>query len=64
VFLCFEIVESYKVKMRKPEPRIYEYTLEQLQVAPEDAVFLDDLGDNVKSARDLGIRTIKVILGF
>jgi len=54
------IVESARSAMRKPEERIYKYTLEQLQVEPNDSVFLDDIGENVKMARQLGIRTIKV----
>ena len=46
--------------MRKPEARIYQYTLEKLQVVPQETVFLDDLGHNLKAAKQLGIRTIKV----
>ena len=58
--VCVKVVESWKVKMRKPERRIYEHTLRALNVAPNEAVFLDDLGANLKSAKELGIRTIKV----
>ncbi|KAK3084795.1 hypothetical protein FSP39_019149 [Pinctada imbricata] len=54
------IVESCKVGMRKPDPRIYHKCLEELGVKPEEAVFLDDLGVNLKAAKSLGIRTIKV----
>jgi acyl-CoA dehydrogenase family protein 10 len=54
------IVESVKVNMRKPEPRIYHHTLDKLNVAPSDTVFLDDLGMNLKVAKELGLRTIKV----
>ena len=46
--------------MRKPEERIYQHTLDLLNVRPHEAVFLDDLGGNVKAARELGIKTIKV----
>lgn len=46
--------------MSKPDPKIYQYTLDRLQTAPQDAVFLDDLGHNLKAAQKLGIRTIKV----
>ena len=53
-------VESCKVGTRKPEQRIYEICLEQLAVRPEESVFLDDLGVNLKAAKALGIRTIKV----
>ena len=48
--------------MRKPELRIYQHTLEKLKVGPEDAVFLDDLGSNLKTAQKMGIKTIKVIV--
>ena len=47
--------------MRKPETRIYKTVLKKLNVDAADAVFLDDLGHNLKSARALGIHTIKVV---
>jgi epoxide hydrolase-like predicted phosphatase len=53
-------VESCKVGLRKPDPRIYALACERLHVAPEDAVFLDDIGSNLKAARALGMTTIKV----
>lgn len=46
--------------MRKPEERIYRHTLELLNVQPQETVFLDDLGINLKTARDLGLKTVKV----
>jgi len=46
--------------MRKPERRIYEHTLRALNVEPSEAIFLDDLGVNLKAAKELGITTIKV----
>jgi putative hydrolase of the HAD superfamily len=54
------VVESAVEGMRKPNPRIYELTLERLAVDPIDAVFLDDIGANLKPARAMGITTIKV----
>jgi putative hydrolase of the HAD superfamily len=54
------IVESAVEGMRKPDPRIYELTCERLGVAPVDAVFLDDIGANLKPARAMGMTTIKV----
>jgi len=53
-------VESCKVGLRKPDPRIYELTCERLEVAPSSAIFLDDMGQNLKVARALGMTTIKV----
>jgi len=53
-------VESAVVGIRKPDPRIYHLACEQLRVAPADAVFLDDIGSNLKAARALGMTTIRV----
>ncbi|HEY6562103.1 MAG TPA: HAD family phosphatase [Polyangiaceae bacterium] len=53
-------IESCKVGLRKPDPRIYELTCRELGVSPAEAVFLDDIGENLKAARKLGITTIKV----
>jgi len=54
------VVESSKVGVRKPEPAFYRIACEMLGVRPEEAVFLDDLGINLKPARAMGMRTIKV----
>jgi epoxide hydrolase-like predicted phosphatase len=54
------IVESARVGLRKPDPRIYELVCERLGVTPHESVFLDDLGTNLKSARAMGMTTIKV----
>jgi putative hydrolase of the HAD superfamily len=54
------VVESCVVGARKPEPAIYRIVLSELQVAPSATVMLDDLGINLKTARDLGMNTIKV----
>ena len=55
------LIESSKVGVRKPEPRFYEIACEQLGVRPAECVFLDDLGINLKPARAMGMRTIKVV---
>lgn len=54
------IIESSQVGLRKPDPRIYRLACEGLGVAPADAVYLDDLGVNLKPARAMGMTTIKV----
>jgi putative hydrolase of the HAD superfamily len=54
------VVESSKLGMRKPDPRIYRHACDLLGVAPEACVYLDDLGINLKPARAMGMRTIKV----
>jgi putative hydrolase of the HAD superfamily len=55
------IVESSRVALRKPDPAIYRLVCDELGVEPAEAVFLDDLGVNLKPARALGMATIKVV---
>jgi putative hydrolase of the HAD superfamily len=55
------VLESSKLGVRKPDPAFYDLALETVGVAPTEAVFLDDLGINLKPARARGIRTIKVV---
>ena len=55
------VVESSVEGIRKPDPQIYLLACERLAVAPNEALFLDDLGINLKPARALGMQTIKVV---
>ena len=62
IMTLFEhVVESSKLNMRKPDPRIYRHACDLLGVAPEACVYLDDLGINLKPARAMGMATIKVV---
>jgi putative hydrolase of the HAD superfamily len=54
------IIESSKIGVRKPDPQFYEVACEALAIEPDEAVFLDDLGINLKPARAMGMQTIKV----
>jgi putative hydrolase of the HAD superfamily len=54
-------VESAVEGVRKPDPRIFTLTCERLGIVPAEAIFLDDIGSNLKSARSLGMTTIKVV---
>ena len=54
------VIESAVEGLRKPDPRIYQLALARLGVAAPEAVFLDDIGRNLKPARALGMHTIKV----
>ena len=54
------VVESSEAGVRKPDPRIYRMACDKLGVDPCEAVYLDDLGINLKPARALGMTTIKV----
>src|SRR3954468_7599247 len=55
------VIESRSAGVRKPDPHFYQLALERLGVEAEQAVFLDDLGINLKPARVLGMKTIKVV---
>ncbi|HZR85162.1 MAG TPA: HAD-IA family hydrolase [Bradyrhizobium sp.] len=57
------VIESAKIGLRKPDPRIYEMMVETLGVDPKRCVYLDDLGINLKPARAMGMTTIKVASG-
>tara|TARA_A100001015_G_scaffold239384_1_gene272668 strand:+ start:323 stop:952 length:630 start_codon:yes stop_codon:yes gene_type:complete len=46
---------SYQMGYRKPHPKIYEATVDYLNVSPEECFFVDDLPENVEAARALGI---------
>jgi putative hydrolase of the HAD superfamily len=54
------VIESSKVGVRKPETRFYEIACETVNVQPDECVFLDDLGINLKPAAAMGMKTIKV----
>ena len=55
------VVESAVAGVRKPELAAYELVLRKMHLPATDVVFLDDLGINLKPARELGMTTIKVV---
>jgi len=64
VMVLFDhVIESAKIGLRKPDPRIYRIMVETLKVDPKRCVYLDDLGVNLKPAREMGMTTIKVTSG-
>lgn len=56
------IVDSSEVRMRKPNPAIFQHTLALLggAIAPEECLFLDDAASNIEAAERLGIRGVLV----
>jgi putative hydrolase of the HAD superfamily len=64
VMVLFDhVIESAKIGLRKPDPRIYAQMVDTLKVDPKNCVYLDDLGVNLKPAREMGMTTIKVTSG-
>lgn len=66
-------VSSAHIGLRKPDPRVYTMALKEMEdlavrrglkgFKPDDIVFLDDIGENLKGAKKAGMRTLKVVLG-
>ena len=55
------VFESSKEKVRKPDPNFYKLACQKGGVNPNETIFLDDLGINLKPAKALGMKTIKVV---
>jgi glucose-1-phosphatase len=53
-----KIIFSHRVNLHKPDPKIFKHTLNELQVKPEEAFFVDDLQENVDAANALGMHGI------
>ncbi|EPT05968.1 hypothetical protein FOMPIDRAFT_1110150 [Fomitopsis schrenkii] len=58
-----DFCDSSTLGMRKPEPEFYLLACKRNGIQPHEAVFLDDLGMNLKVARSLGMETIHVPIG-
>ncbi|EKV06188.1 HAD-superfamily hydrolase, subfamily IA, variant 3 [Penicillium digitatum] len=66
-------ISSAHTGLRKPDPKIYQMALQGMDTLaksrglvgsnPDDVVFLDDIGENLKGAKNAGMRTVKVTLG-
>jgi putative hydrolase of the HAD superfamily len=52
------VVNSSVIKVSKPHPKAYEYTLSNMALEPYETVFIDDFATNVDAAKDLGINGI------
>lgn len=48
---------SHEKKMRKPEFRIYQSLIKEHQLTPNETLFIDDLNENIKAAKELGLQT-------
>jgi FMN phosphatase YigB (HAD superfamily) len=53
-----ELIISAEVKLVKPDPRIFKLATDRLKVLPDETIFIDDIAENVESARLLGLKGI------
>ncbi len=51
-------VFSAEINMAKPDARIYEWVLAQIKVKPEEAIFVDDVEENIQAANQLGMHGV------
>jgi epoxide hydrolase-like predicted phosphatase len=54
-----ELIISAKVGIVKPDPRIFHLAVERLRVQPAEAIFIDDIAENVEAARGEGLIAIQ-----
>ncbi|KAM6139668.1 bifunctional epoxide hydrolase 2 [Phoenicopterus ruber ruber] len=54
------VIESCRLGAQKPDPEIYAYALDALQAKPQEVILLDDIGENLKPAREMGMATVLV----
>uniref|UniRef100_A0A8C5WUH4 AB hydrolase-1 domain-containing protein n=1 Tax=Laticauda laticaudata TaxID=8630 RepID=A0A8C5WUH4_LATLA len=55
-----KVIESCRIGLQKPDPKIYEYALCELNVTPEEVIYLDDIGAYLRPAEKMGMTTILV----
>ena len=55
-----DIIISADINLIKPDKSFYKYVLNKYKIKPNEMLFLDDNEENINSAKDLGINTIKV----
>ena len=51
---------SFAVHMTKPDPRFFEFVLDQHGMKPEETLFIDDTKTNIEAAQKLGIHTYNI----
>ena len=56
-----DVIESSVEGIRKPNPEIYKLACQRISVEPENCLFIDDLGINLKPAKEMGMKTVKVL---
>ncbi|KAJ3149287.1 hypothetical protein HDU86_007010 [Geranomyces michiganensis] len=52
-------IESSLVGLRKPDPKFFIHACDRLGVLPQNAIMVDDIGPNLKAAKELGMATVR-----
>jgi glucose-1-phosphatase len=56
--LFVKVYYSFKMGMRKPDVEIFQSTLSDSNLNPEETLFVDDLKANIESAKKTGLQTL------
>jgi len=56
-----EFILSHEIHVTKPDPKMYELALEKAGCKPEEILFIDDGLNNIRSAKELNIETIRFV---
>lgn len=54
---------SYKIGLRKPDPKIFSYVLREEKMKPSETLFIDDSIQHIESAAKVGLKTIPLEKG-
>ena len=58
---CFdEVFLSYRLRMVKPDPRIFQHLTEATGIVPEETPYIDDLPDNIRAGQAIGLQAYKI----
>lgn len=49
---------SFEIKLRKPNPAIFNYVIEKANIKAQETLFIDDQLVNIETAKQLGFRTL------
>ena len=55
------VIFSAEVQLAKPDERIYQLVCQRLGVAPEEAIFLDDVAENIAGAQRIGMKGVQFL---
>ena len=58
---CFdEVFLSYRLRMAKPDPRIYDRLVVDTGIRPEETLYIDDLPENIAAGKNIGLQTLHI----
>jgi putative hydrolase of the HAD superfamily len=56
-----EFILSHEIHMTKPDPKVFKLAIKKAGCKPEEILFVDDGFNNIRSAKEVGLNTIRYI---